>query len=145
MPVLEDILRECVASNSFGLVIRYQDYCVSCINSYGEWFLFDSHARDSKGIANGKGSAILLKFPDSAAVGSHICASRGNDSSFEALLFRKLQRKSTAHKDAMRVYIVPAVVLVTYKSQYGTENMAICLMTTYSNGLCTVLQSSRRK
>ena len=123
MPVLEDILRECVASNSFGLVLRYQDYCVSCINSYGEWFLFDSHARDSKGMVNGKGSAILLKFPNSAAVNSHIRAFRGNDSSFEALLFRNIQRKSTAHKDEMRVYIVPAVVLVTYTSQYGNVQL----------------------
>ena len=40
---------------------------MSCINSYGEWFMFDAHARDQIGMIDRNGKAVLLNFSNSAA------------------------------------------------------------------------------
>ena len=80
---LERVLKKSVHENYPGLVLRIQDYCVSCINSYGEWFMFDSHARDQNGMIEGNGKAVLLKFSNSAALAKHnndfIEANNGTD------------------------------------------------------------------
>ena len=80
---LERVLEKSIQENYPGLVLRIQDYCVSCINSYGEWFMFDSHARDQNGMIEGNGKAVLLKFSNSAALAKHnndfIEANNGTD------------------------------------------------------------------
>lgn len=84
--------------------------------------LFDSHSRDSKGMVDENGKAVLMKFTNSAAVASHISEFQlrdGTDTSFEALVLTKMHRKPTSHQDQMRVTLVPAVVLVRYTSKYG--------------------------
>ena len=119
--VLETVLDDCVQNNSFGIVLRFQYYCVACVNSFSEWFLFDSHARSSNGMVCGNGKAILLNFPNSAALASHISEFQSNtaDTSFEALVLRKMSRKTTSSQDEMRVTFVPSVVLVRYTSKFG--------------------------
>ena len=119
----ERVLEKSVQQNYCGLILRFQDYCVSCINSYGEWFLFDSHARDKKGMVDGNGKAVLLKFENSGALAKHVNdflgASHGTDTSFEALALTKIQRQSCTTQDEMRINFVPSVVLTRFKSKYG--------------------------
>ena len=119
---LQKVLEDCVKNNSVGVVLRFLDYCVACINNYGEWFLFDSHARDSRGMVDGEGKAVLIKFFNSAAVAAHVNEFQmrhGDDIAFEALVLEKMQRTMSTHRDEMRVSVVPPVVLVKYKSKYG--------------------------
>ena len=119
---LQQVLEKSVQQNSFGFVLRFEDYCVACINSYGEWFLFDSHARDNNGMVDGNGKAVLLKFENSRAVASHIKefqgANCGTDISFEALVLTKIKRKSCTTKHEMYINFVPSIVLVRFKSKY---------------------------
>ena len=124
--VLEEVLEDCVKSNHHGIVLRYHDYCVAFINSYSEWYLFDSHARDSKGMVDGNGKAVLLKFANSAAAAMHINqfqVDRAGDSSFEALVVKKIHRKAASTTDEMCVYISPIVVLVRYTSRHGNVEL----------------------
>jgi len=121
--VLPRVFEECVQQNYVGIVLRFQDYCVSCINSYGEWFLFDSHARNKEGMVDGNGKAVLLKFSNSAAIANHVNDFVGTndetDTSFEALALTKIQRKSCANQAEMRINFVPSFVLTRFKSKYG--------------------------
>ena len=120
---LERVLEKSVQENYPGLVLRIQDYCVSCINSYGEWFMFDSHARDQNGMIDGNGKAVLLKFSNSAALAKHINdfieANNGTDLSYEALVLIKIQRKSCTTKDETCINFVPSAILTMYRSKYG--------------------------
>ena len=124
---LQQVLERSVQQNSFGFVLRFEDYCVACINSYGEWFLFDSHARDNNGMVDGNGKAVLLKFENSVAVASHIKefqgANGGTDISFEALVLTKIKRKSCTTEDEMCINFFPSVVLIRFKSKYGNVQL----------------------
>ena len=57
-----------------------------------EWFTYDSHARVSEGMVDGKGKSVL---PKSGAVPLHIKELQGlhaSDSSLKVLVLKKFQR-----------------------------------------------------
>ena len=45
-----------------GLLLRILDYTIACAQSYSKWYVIDSHARNSRGMADDKGLSVVLKF-----------------------------------------------------------------------------------
>lgn len=81
-------------NNSVGVVLRFLDYCVACINYYREWFLFDFHSRDRVGMVDREGKAVLIQFFNSTAVAAHVNEFQmhhGDNISFAALVLEKMQ------------------------------------------------------
>ena len=122
-PTLEDALRKCQGKNAAGIVLRILDYCVGCINVSSSWYLVDSHARNSVGLTDESGTAVVLKFASSSELASHVrhfvenqtTLSRDTDLSFEALIVkaRKVQCKEN------NVSVVPSVKLFSWTSLHG--------------------------
>ena len=59
---LEDIFEKCQKEKATGLLLRILDYTIACAPSYSTWHVIDSHARNSRGMVDEKGSSVVLKF-----------------------------------------------------------------------------------
>ena len=50
-----------------------EGYMTALIKQMDTFFLFDSHARDSKGMPNPNGTAVVMKFNDILDLEQHLC------------------------------------------------------------------------
>ena len=77
------------------------------------------------------GKAILLNFPNSATLASHISEFQAyTNTSFETLVLRNMYRKTTTSQDEMRVPFMPSVVLVRYTSKFDMSNLTVTISKT---------------
>ena len=81
---LEDIFEKCQRERAIGLLLRILDFTIACAQSSASWYVIDSHARNSRGMADENGSSVVLKF-----------------SNFHALLFylRSFVETTTSERD----------------------------------------------
>lgn len=123
-PTLEDAFRKCQSEKGTGIVLRVLDYCIGCVNGSSSWYLVDSHARNSEGLIDESGTAVVFQITSSSELADHVrhfvekqttLRPRDRDLSFEALIVkaRKTQSKESD------VSIVPTVKLFSWTASHG--------------------------
>ncbi len=86
--------------------LQYYNHCISCLDGYAisiclkqeQYFVFDSHSRDTEfGYPHPDGHAVLLTFPNLARLHQYISAlmNKLNVSTFDMTYFSKIRSVST--------------------------------------------------
>ena len=130
---LEDIFQKCQKEKATGLLLRILDYTIACAQSYSEWYVIDSHARNSRGMVDDKGSSIILKFDNFDDLIQYVryfvevaTSQRRltiDDLTFEALVLNIKERKSAESDD---VLILPVSTLLSYQNNFGSVDVHSC-------------------
>ena len=130
---LEDIFEKCEKDKATGLLLRILDYTIACAQSYYKWYVIDSHARNSRGMVDDKGSSVVLKFDNFDALIQYVrffveaaTSQRRltiDDLTFEALVLNIKERKSAESDD---VLILPVSTLLSYQNSFGSVDVHSC-------------------
>ena len=130
---LEDIFQKCQNEKAPGLLLRILDYTIACAQSYSKWYVIDSHARNSRGMVDDKGSSVVLKFDNFNALIQYVryfvvaaTSQRRltiDDLTFEALVLNIKERKPTESDD---VLILPVSTLLSYQNSFGSVDVHSC-------------------
>lgn len=139
-PTLEDAFRKCETENAVGIVLRILDYCVGCINKFPAWYLVDSHARNSKGLSDERGTAVVLKFESLSEIADHVrrfvdnqtTLSCDTDLSFEVLIVKTKR----AQCNESEVSVVPSIKLFSLTSSHGKCEI-------FSSSLCRLEEDNK--
>ena len=139
-PTLEDAFRKCETENSVGIVLRILDYCVGCINKSPAWYLIDSHASNSEGLSDERGTAVVLKFESSSEITNHercfvenqTTLSHDPDLSFEALI---VETKKVQCQES-EISVVPSIKLFSLTSSHGKCQI-------FSSSLCRLEEDNK--
>jgi len=65
---LKDNFQKCQKGRAVGLLLRILEYTIACAQNYSTWHVMDSHARNSRGMVEDKGSSVVLKFDNYSAL-----------------------------------------------------------------------------
>ena len=130
---LEDVFEKCQREKAIGLLLRILEYTIACAQSYSTWHVIDSHARNSRGMVDDKGSSVVLKFDNFSALIQYIrsfvedaTSQRRltiDDLTFEALVLNIKERKPADSDD---VLILPVYTLLSYQSSFGSVDVHSC-------------------
>lgn len=130
---LEDMFEKCQKEKAIGLLLRILDYTIACAQSYTTWYVIDSHARNSRGMVDDKGSSVVLKFDNFNAlihyIRSFVEAATSerqlsiDDLTFEALVLNIKERKSAESED---VLILAVSTLLSYQTSFGDIDVHSC-------------------
>ena len=130
---LEDIFQKCQNEKAPGLLLRILDYTIACAQSYSKWYVIDSHARNSRGMVDDKGSSVVLKFDNFNALIQYVryfveaaTSQRRltiDDLTFEALVLNIKERKPAESDD---VLILPVSTLLSYQNSFGSVDVHSC-------------------
>lgn len=128
---LEDMFEKCQKEKAVGLLLRMLEYTVACAHSYTIWHVIDSCAIDSRGMADDRGSSVVLKFNNFNALSYYIgsfveVATPERQLSIDHLILNMRERTSAESKDVLGL---PVSTLLSYQTSFESVDAHSCFTT----------------